>query len=182
MKLFFSFTFLILLILCNGQATKVDIVDFYSWTASDKNKYEVMIVSEDFSDKEETPATIRVRYPRGNGNYNIVEFYSSLYYEFDEDSNMIIYLMAESEASFIQGVGTYSPDNFVLSFDAKGYLISGLQADNNELDKPEGQTVYADVYLVEYGDASNMRALIKNFYNSSDPMYRDLMNYTAQYD
>lgn len=181
MKLFFSITFLTFLTFCNAQATKVDIVDFYYWTAADGQKYEVMIVTEDFSTQETTPATIRVKYPRGN-DYNIVEYYSSLSYDIDEDSNMLIYLMAESEASFIKGVGSYSPDNFVMSFDVDGNLISGLQADNTELDKADGETVYADVYLTEYGDADNMRSLIKGFYDSSDTLYRDLMNYTAQFD
>lgn len=182
MKVFSSIILLALWSLCYGQAEKVDIVDFYQWTAADGNKYEVMIITEDFVEDGETPATIRVKYPRGNGSYNIVEFYSSLYYEFDEDSNMLIYLMANSEASFIQGVGSYSPDNFVMKFDSAGYLLSGLQADNNELEKPDDETVYADLSLINYGDSENLRSLIRGFYNSSDPLYRDLMTYTAQYD
>lgn len=168
--------------ICNAQATKVGIVDFYSWKASDGNKYEVMFVTEDFSDTGETPATIRVKYPRGNGSFNIVEFYSTMYHEYDEDSNLIIYLMADTEASFIQGVGTYSPDNFVLSYDPEGMLISGLQADNNELDKEEDETVYADMEATPYGDGANMRTLIKNFYTKSDALYTDLMNYTATFE
>lgn len=182
MKILLSLFLLTSFTICSAQAKSVDIVDFYSWTASDGKKYEVMIVTENFSDKVETPATIRVRYDRGTGNYNVVEYYSSLMYEYDEDSNLLIYLMADSEASFIKGAGSYSPDNFVMSFDSNGYLITGLQADNNELDKADGETVYADLYLIEYGDADNMRTLIKNFYTSSDPLYRDLMAYAAQYD
>lgn len=141
-----------------------------------------MIVTEEFSESGETPATIRVKYARSNGSFNIVEFYSTMYHEYDEDSNLIIYLMADSEASFIQGAGTYSPDNFVLSYDESGYLISGLQADNNELDKAEEETVYADMEAIEYGDGANMRILIKNFYIKADPLYTDLMNYTATFD
>lgn len=182
MKILFSILFLTFITICSAQAKKVDIVDFYSWKASDGNKYEVMIVTEDFSETGETPATIRVRYSRSNGSQNIVEFYSTMYHEYDEDSNLIIYLMADTEASFIQGAGTYSPDNFVLSYDIDGMLISGLQADNNELDKAEDDTVYADMEAIEYGDGANMRTLIKNFYSKSDALYTDLMNYTATFD
>lgn len=182
MKILSSILLLALFTVCNAQATKVDIVDFYKWTGSDGNLYEVMIITEDFGDREEIPSTLRVRYSRGNGNYNIVEYYSYLYYEFDEDSNMLIYLMADSEASFIQGAGSYSPDNFVMKFDPDGYLLSGLQADNNELKKPEDETVYADLGLIDYGDSENLRSLIRNFYDASDPLYRELMVYAAQYD
>lgn len=182
MKLLFSFLLLTILSICNGQAQKVDIVDFYSWKASDGKNYEVMIVTEDFYDTGETPATIRVRYQKDSQSYNVVEFYSTMYHEYDEDSNFIIYLMADSEASFIQGVGSYSPDNFVMSYDVDGNLISGLQADNNELDKGEGETVYADMEAVDYGDGANMRTLIKKFYSKSDALYTDLINYTATFD
>lgn len=182
MKIFLSFAFLTLLTICNAQAAKVGIVDFYSWKSADGNKYEAIIVTEDFSDTGETPATIRVKYPRSNGSYNIVEYYSTMYHEYDEDSNFIIYLMADSEASFIQGAGSYSPDNFVMSYDIDGNLITGLQADNNELDKPEGQTVYAEMEATPYGDGANMRTLIKNFYTKTDTLYTDLMNYTATFD
>jgi hypothetical protein len=181
MKVLSSILLITLFSICSAQATKVDIVDFYKWNGASGNKYEVMIVTEDFRDEGATPATLRVRYPRGNGSYNIVEFYSDLYYEFDEDSNMLIYLMAVGEASYIQGAGTYSPDNFVMKFDAAGYLLSGLQADNNELEKPEDQTEYADLSLIEYGDSENLKSLIRNFYNSSDPLYRELMAYADKF-
>lgn len=182
MKFFFTIIFLTFVTICSAQAKKVDIVDFYSWTAQDGKIYEAMIVTEEFSESGETPATIRVKYPKDNGNYNIVEFHSSLYSEYDEESNLIIYLMADTEASFIQGAGIYSPDNFVMSFDAEGYLISGLQTDNTELDKPEGETIYTDLVAMEYGTGSEMRTLIKSFYSKSDALYIDLMNYTATFD
>lgn len=182
MKILFSFFFLTYLTLCSAQATKVDIVDFYSWTAQDGNKYEAMIVTNPFSESGETPATIRVKYPKSNGSFNIVEFYSTMYHEYDEDNNLIIYLMSDTEASFIQGVGTYSPDSFVMSFDENGYLISGLQTDNTELDKPEDESIYTDLVAMEYGTGSEMRTLIKTFYNKEDALYTDLMNYTATFD
>ncbi len=181
MKVLITSVLLLLLYGVNGQATQVDIVDFYHWTASDGNDYEMVVVTPDFWENEETPATIRVRYSRG-GSYSVVEFYSVLSFEYDEDSNLIIYLLADSEAEFIQGAGSYSPDNFVLKFDTAGALLYGYQADNNELDKPDDEIIYADLYLTEYGDSDNLRATIRKFYSSSDPMYRELMDYTTQFD
>src|SRR5690606_657221 len=122
-----------------AQQINVDIVDFYKWTAQDGTNYEMIIVSEDFDDTGYANGVIRVRYSM-NGVYKVVQFKCLLMGEIDEDGYWMVTVVANDDNfEFIQGQGSYSPDNFVLSFDQEGYFVAGSQADNNELAKPEGE-------------------------------------------
>ncbi len=181
MKLIFTLLLTGIFSLSLAQQINVDIVDFYKWTSQEGINYEVMIVTEDFDDTGYADGMIRVRYSM-NGAYKVVQYKCLLTGEIDEDGYWLVTIMANDDNfEFIQGEGGYSPDNFVLYFDQDGFFIFGSQADNNELNKPEGEElVVADIEAVEYGTKDEMKTLIKKFYSNNDPLYDDLLMYIGK--
>lgn len=157
----------------------ISYVDFYSWTSEDNVQYTTMIVSEEFLETGSSKSIVRVKYAM-DGLTKIAEFDAIISYETQYESFDVM-IMGDETASFIKGSGSYTPDNFILSFDFEGNFLDGYQADHNELDK--GDEVYlAEMSPIMVEDANNMRELMKEFYTSSDSLYRDLMTYAAQFD
>jgi len=180
MKLIFTFFLVGIFSLPFAQQIDVDIVDFYKWTSQEGSNYEVMIVSENFDDDGYADGMARVRYSI-NGAYRVVQFKCTLIGEIDEDGYWTVTIMSNDDNhEFIQGEGSYSPDNFMLSFDENGYFVVGTQADNNELYKDEGEEIItADVDIVEYTTKTEMKTLIKKFYSTNDPLYDSLLMYVG---
>lgn len=157
----------------------ISYVDFYSWTSQDNVQYTTMIISEEFMETGSSESVVRVKYTI-DGLTKIAEFGAVTSYEFLDDTFDVM-IMGDETATFVKGSGSYTPDNFILSFDLEGNFLDAYQADHNELDRGE------DAYLAEMSpislqDSNHMRELMKEFYTSSDSLYRDLMTYAAQYD
>jgi len=180
MKLIFTFLLTGIFSLSFAQQINVDIVDFYKWTSQEGTNYQVMIVSENFDDTGYADGVARVRYAI-DGAYKVVQFKCLLGGEIDEDGYWTVTIMAyDDNYEFIQGEGSYSPDNFMLSYDQDGFFVAGTQADNNELYKPEGEElVAADVDIIDYGTKEDMKTLIKMFYSTNDPLYDSLLMYVG---
>lgn len=163
-----------------SQISDVAYVDFYKWTgSSDGINYTAMIVSEDFLTVSDPVSVVRVKYTV-DGITKIAEFNASLTYEtFDEFVD--VYYMGDESASFIKGSGGYTPDNFMVTYDYEGAYLEGYQADHDELAKGD-DAVVADLTSIFVADADHFRELIKEFYTSSDELYRPLMQYAANFD
>ena len=157
----------------------VSYVEFYSWTSNDNVQYTTMFVLDDYTEDGMSDALIRVKYTMG-GLTKIAEFTATALYEVQEDS-LDMLVRGDETASFVKGSGSYTPDNFILTFDLDGNFIDAFQADHNELARGE------DAYLASMNpvypeDSDHLRNLIKEFYTSSDTLYRDLMTYASQFD
>ena len=178
----------LILLLCfsqfQSQLKKVDIADFYNWTADDRTHYQFILLAEEVTKmRTESPALVRVRYSTDGGvSYKIAEFDAK--FSFDEDKktagNLLASLNAGKTARIIQGDGSYTPDNFTLYYDKAGNYLQGYQADHTEMAKSKVE--YAKVYATPNTSADQMRSLIRLFYKSSEPLYRDLMTFTSQFD
>jgi len=181
MKLIFSLLFAGIFSIASAQVSKIDIVDFYNWTSSTGNDYEVVFVAEPFEDNYSS-GIARVRY-QIDGMYKVVEYNITLESGVDEDGYVSVFIFSvDDEFRFIQGGGSYSPDNFILYFDEEGYFVFGSQADNNELNKDEDDMKLADVGAVEYATKDEAKTIIKKFFSSNDPLYDELMMYVGGLD
>ena len=185
MKTLLSLALFLSFALFQAQMKQVGIVDFYNWTANDGLHYQFIVASEKQADLNvEKPAVVRVRYSSDGGvSYKIVEFNATLRFMTDKKStdNLVAYLNAGETARMIQGAATgYIPDNFIMYYSKSGNFIKGYQADHTEMAKSEVE--YAKVFLTPSDSADHMRNLIRLFYTSTDPLYRDLMTYTSQFD
>ena len=180
--------FTLILLLCfsqfQSQLKKVDIADFYNWTSNDGTHYQFILLSENVTKmRTETPALVRVRYSTDGGvSYKMAEFDAK--FSFDEDKktagNLVVYVNAGKTARIIQGEGSYTPDNFTLYYDKAGNYLYGYQADHTEMAKSTVE--YAKVFLTPNSTPDQMRSLIRLFYKSSEPLYRELMTLASQYD
>ncbi|MBA5246882.1 hypothetical protein H1R16_08585 [Marnyiella aurantia] len=184
MKTIVTTFFILLFSLLQSQVKKVDIVDFYNWTSNSGIKYQFILVSENLS-KFDMPisAVIRVRYSTdGNITYKTAEFGANVVMNRDRRSEgeLSVHINAAETASMVQGASGYSPDNFILYYDTEGNYLRGYQADYNELAKSD--VGYAKVFHISAPTGDQMRGLIRLFYRSSDPLYRDLMTLAARYD
>ena len=181
MKLVLSILFAGIFSIASTQVRKIDVVDFYAWTSSTGTDYEVVFVAEPF-DENYSSGIARVRY-QIDGVYKVVEFECTLESATDEDGYLTVFIFANDENyRFIQGEGSYSPDNFILYFDEDGYYIFGSQADNNELFKDQDDMVLAEVEAVDYGTKDEAKTIIKKFFSSNDPLYDELMMYVGGLD
>ncbi len=167
-----------------SQLKKVDIADFYNWTANNGTHYQFILLSENLAKLDTAiPAVIRVRYSTDGGvTYKTAEFDANLTLNQDKKSagDLVIHINAGKTARIIQGDGGYTPDNFILYYDKDGNFLRGYQADHTELAKSNVE--YAKVFHTAAPTADQMRSLIRLFYKSSDALYRDLMTFAAQYD
>lgn len=154
-------------------------VEFYTWTSQDNVQYSTIILMEDFTEMNDSKAVARVKYTM-EGLTKMVEFSAESTYNIEDDI-IDVMIMADETASFVKGSGSYTPDNFILTFDLAGDLLSAFQADHTELTKGENAHL-AEMSPIIVNDANHLRDLIKEFYTSSDSLYRDLMTYAAQYD
>ncbi len=179
MKLLMFITFSFLTTFSFSQIQNIEYVDFYTWTGADKVSYKVIIVSEDFAEIEDAKSVVRVKYNL-EGNSKIVEFISDVSYDINEGLVEIYFLGGET-AKFIQNSGSYTPDNFVFTFDFEGNLIDAFQADHNELKKGD-DTHFADMEAISVESSNHLRESIQEFFSSSDSLYRDLMTYASQFD
>ncbi len=162
-----------------SQIQSIEYVDFVKWTSQDNIQYSAIIVADDFVEKEYGNAVVRVKYTM-NGITKLVEFNSSVEKDILEDS-IDIFIMGGETAQFIKSSGSYTPDNFIFNFDFEGNLVDAFQADHNELEK--GEDAYlSEIELILIEDANHQRELMKEFFTSSDSLYRDLMSYASQFD
>ncbi len=162
-----------------SQIQNIEYVDFVKWTSQDNIQYSAIIVADDFVEKEYGNAIVRVKYTM-NGITKLVEFNSSVEKDILEDS-IDIFIMGGETAQFIKSSGSYTPDNFIFNFDFEGNLVDAFQADHNELEK--GEDAYlSEIELILIEDANHQRELMKEFFTSSDSLYRDLMSYASQFD
>lgn len=184
MKTLLSFVLFLSFTLFQSQLKKVGVVDFYNWTANDGVHYQFILAAGDVAGLDvEQPAVVRVRYSTDGGvSYRLVEFDATLRFMTDKNNseNLIAYLNGASTARIIENATGYTPDNFVLYYTKSGTFIKGFQADHNEMAKSEVE--YAKVYMTPSSTAEQLRNLIRLYYKSTDPLYRDLMVYAAQYD
>lgn len=178
MKLLLISLFTFLTSLTSAQLT-VSYVDFYSWTSEANVQYTTMIIMEEITESNDSKALVRVKYTMG-GLTKIAEFGAKTTYEVEE-GDFTLMVMGDETASFVKGSGSYTPDNFIFSFDFDGNFINGYQADHKELDKGDNAHL-ASMDIVIANDSNHLRDLIKEFYTSSDTLYRELMTYAAQYD
>ncbi|KIA84449.1 hypothetical protein OA84_02685 [Kaistella solincola] len=166
-----------------AQLKKVDIADFYNWTSNSGTHYQFVLLSEKLvAMRTDVAALVRVRYSMDGGvTYKIAEFDAKFTYDKAKDSdNLVVNVKAAETARILKGDSGYIPDNFTLYYDKDGEYIEGYQADHDELTKKDTQ--YAKVFLTPSPSADHMRKLIRLFYDSSEPLYRDLMVLAAQYD
>ncbi|MBW8362283.1 MAG: hypothetical protein K0M56_08880 [Kaistella sp.] len=183
MKTLLSLVLFLFLTPFQAQLKNIEIVDFYHWTANDGIYYEFMVAAEQ-SAATKNPAVIRVRYSTDGGvSYKIVSFDATLRWERDktDEDIMIAYFDAAATAKILKGTGGYTPDNFILYYDVSNEsFVRGYQADHTEMAKSDVD--YAKVFPTNYSNSDDLRNLIRLFYTSSDPLYRDLMTYTAKFD
>jgi len=183
MKSLLSLALLLCFTLFQAQLKKADLADFYNWTSDDGVHYQFILVSEQVKSMGvEAPAIIRVRYSLDGGvSYKIAEFDANFSYEEDKNSDdLIVNIRAGKTARIVEGTGSYIPDNFTLHFDRKGNYLKGYQVDHDELQR--SNATYAKVFATPNENSDHMRKLIRLFYQSSEPMYRDLMLLAAQFD
>lgn len=184
MKTLLSFVLFLSFTLFQSQLKKVGVVDFYNWTANDGVHYQFILAAGDVESMDvEQPAVVRVRYSTDGGlSYKLVEYDATLRFMTDKKNtdNLIAYLNGAATARIIENSTGYTPDNFVLYYNKSGDYIKGFQADHNEMAKSEVE--YAKVFLTPSNTAERMRSLIRLYYKSTDPLYRELMLYAAQYD
>lgn len=163
-----------------SQIQDIEYVDFIKWTSQYNDQYSAIIVADDFVEKEVGNAIVRVKYTK-DGITKLVEYSSTVEKDILEDS-FDIFIMGGETAQFIKSSGSYTPDNFIFNFDFDGNLIIAHQADHSELEKGEDEAYLAEVELLPIEDADHQRELIKEFFTTSDTLYRDLMTYAAQFD
>ena len=184
MKTFLSFVLILSLSLFHAQLKQVGVVDFYNWTADDGIHYQFVVAAEELEEMNvEKPAVVRVRYSTDGGvSYKIVEFDATLRFIADKNNaeNLVAYLNAAEKARIIEGSTGYTPDNFIMYYSKSGTFVKGFQADHTEMAKTE--VAYAKVFMTPSDSSDQMRNLIRLFYKSTDPLYRDLMLYAAKYD
>lgn len=185
MKTFLCFVLFLSFTLFHSQLKQVELVDFYNWTANDGHYYQFIVAADKQTELNvEKPALVRVRYSSDGGvSYKIVEFDSTLRYMTDKNNteNLVAYLNAGETVRVIQGAAdSYIPDNFIIYYSKTGHFIKGFQADHDEMANSEVE--YAKVFLTSSDSADHMRDLIRLFYKPTDPLYRELMLYAAQYD
>ncbi len=162
-----------------SQIQNIEYVDFIKWTSQENIQYSAIIVADDFVENESGNAIVRVKYTM-NGITKLVEYNSSVEKDILEDS-IDVFIMGGETAQFIKSSGSYTPDNFIFNFDFEGYLNDAFQADHNELEK--GEDAYlSEVEMLYIEDGNHQRELIKEFFTSSDSLFRDLMSYAAQFD
>ena len=183
MKSLLSVALLLCFTIFQAQLKTADLVDFYNWTSDDGVHYQFIFVAEQAKALAvEAPAVIRVRYSLDGGvSYKIAEFDANYSYEDDDDSDdLVVNIRAGKTARIIEGVGSYIPDNFTMYYDRKGNYLRGYQVDHDELQKSDA--TYAKVFATPNENSDHMRKLIRLFYQSSEPMYRELMLVAAQFD
>ena len=184
MKKILTATLLVFFSILNAQLKKVEIVDFYHWNADDGIHYELMLITENLKKiDQKVPAVIRVKYSLNGGvSTKLVEYKATALIEIDSKNfeELIFYIDAEKTAKILQGENGYTPDNFVLHYNINGDYIMGYQADHSAM--AESEVSYAKVFKTNYNNSDELRSLIKLYYTSSDPLYRDLMTYAAQFD
>ncbi|TXF79377.1 hypothetical protein [Chryseobacterium sp.] len=184
MKTFLSIVLFLFLTPFQAQLKNIEIVDFYHWTANDGIYYEFMVAAEQRTGATTNPAVIRVKYSTDGGvSTKIASFDATLRWEHDKTDTdiMIAYIDAAETAKIIQGTGGYTPDNFILYYNISNEsFVRGYQADHTELAKSSVE--YAKVFPTNYSTSDDLRSLIRIFYTSSDPLYRDLMTYAAKFD
>ena len=179
MKTLYFIAFALLSCFSFSQVKDISFIEFMNWTSQNNIQYTAMVTTEDIVEQDVATATIRVKYTM-NGITKVVEFAATV--EKEVSDHMIeLFVMGGDTAQFVKGSGNYTPDNFILSFDYEGTFMEGFQMDHNELEKGDDAYI-SDVTLIPINDANHFRELIKEFYTSSDPFYRDLMLFVAQYD
>lgn len=184
MKTFLCFVLFLSYTVLHSQLKKVEVVDFYNWTANDGIHYQFIMAGEEPTGLNvEQPAVIRLRYSTDGGvSYKIVEYDATLRFMTDKNSseNLVAYLNGADTARIIEKATGYVPDNFILYYTKKGNFLKGFQADHTAMAKSEVE--YAKVFITPSDTGDQIRNLIRLYYKSSDPLYRDLMVYAAQYD
>ncbi|MBA5629306.1 hypothetical protein [Moheibacter lacus] len=177
MKTTLSLIFTLFFFVAQAQLEKVEMIDFYKWSNQDVH-YNTVVVSENFIEAGEGLATVRVKYNL-DGLTKMVEFDALASFE-SYDQYFELYFMGGDDAAFITGSGSYTPDNFLLTYDWDGNYLSGVTADHNALEQENVE--FSDLDQIMVRDANHLRELIKEFYSSNDPIYRDLMVYASQFD
>ena len=184
MKTFFSFLFFLSFTVFQSQLKKVEVVDFYNWTANDGVHYQFIMAGEEPTGLNvEQPAVVRVRYSMDGGvSYKIVEYDATLRFMTDKNNseNLVAYLNGGETARFIEKATGYVPDNFILYYTKTGSFLKGFQADHTAM--AESEVEYAKVFITPSATGDQIRNLIRLYYKSTDPLYRDFMVYAAQFD
>lgn len=184
MKNLFTFLFILFFSFFNSQVKNVGIVDFFHWTADDGIYYEFILISENITElNSKKPVTIRVKYSLNGGiSKKLVEYYATMRWVQDpkNSENLIAYIEADKTAKIIEGTNGYTPDNFTFYYKKGGDLLTGYQADHNEMANSEVN--YAKVFKTNYSTVDDLRSLVRLYFKSDEPLYRDLMTYASKYD